>query len=223
MDYSDIIKNLKSLKNEKNIDGMARFGITGKKVLGISIYVLRDFAKKLGKNHELALKLWKSGFHEARHLAVFTEELDKVTPEQMNDWVNDFEAWDDTDQACTSLFDKTPHAWSKVKEWSKSDKEFVKRAAFSLLAGLATHDKTAKDEQFIQLFPVIKKASTDERNFVKKAVNWALRNIGKRNKNLNKRAVEFSKKLLKSNSKSAKWIASDAIRELSSEKVQKRL
>lgn len=211
------------MRNSENVEGMARFGITGKKVLGIQIYKLRDMAKSIGRNHELARQLWDSGVHEARMLAVFVEEVDKVTQRQMNKWADGFESWDDTDQACTSLFDKTPHAWRKVKEWSKKKDLFVKRAAFSIIAGLAVHDKKARDEDFIKLFPIIKKASTDDRNYVKKAVSWALRNIGKRNKKLNKESIKFAKELLNSNSKSAKWIGSDAFRELTSGKVQKRL
>lgn len=223
MNYKEVMLKLKSMENKRNILGMARFGITGKKILGISVYVLRDFAKKLGNRHSLAIELWESGIHEARILAVFVEEPDKVTSKQMDYWADDFESWDDTDQACTSLFDKLPYAWEKVYKWAENDKEFVKRAAFSTIAGLAVHDKNAKDEDFEKLFPVIKKASTDERNFVKKAVNWALRNIGKRNANLNRKAIALAEELGKIDSKSANWIANDALRELQGEQVQSRL
>lgn len=223
MEYEEIIQKLKSMENKKNIEGMARFGITGKHILGISIYVLRNLAKKIGKNHELALKLWDSGIHEARMVAVFIDEIDKVTPKQMDYWADEFESWDDTDQACTSLFDLTKYSWAKVKEWSDNKKEFVKRAAFSTIAGLAVHDKKAKDDDFEKLFPLIKKASTDERNFVKKAVNWALRNIGKRNINLNKKAIALAKEIEKIDSKPAKWIAKDAIRELNDAKILARI
>jgi 3-methyladenine DNA glycosylase AlkD len=156
-------------------------------------------------------------------LAVFIEDPAKVTEEQMDSWAADFDSWDVCDQACTSLFDLTPHAWKKVFEWSKDEREFVKRAAFSIIAGLSVHDKKADDKQFIEFFPIIKRESIDERNYVKKAVNWALRNIGKRNVNLNKKAIQTAKEIQKFNSKSARWIASDAIRELTSEKVKQRL
>jgi 3-methyladenine DNA glycosylase AlkD len=202
------------MRNEKNVIGMARFGITGKEVLGIQIYKLRALAKEIGRNHELALELAKSHIHEARLLSVFLDEPDKVMPEQMDSWALNFESWDDTDQACTSLFDQSPHAWSKVREWAKRPELFVKRAAFSIIAGLAVHDKKAHDKQLIKLLPLIKKNSTDERNYVKKAVNWALRNIGKRNKNLNKIAIKLSIELKESDNKTSRWIGSNAYNEL---------
>lgn len=211
------------MSNKKNVDGMARYGINPKNNLGISIYKLRPLAKEIGKNHELSLKLWKSGIHDARLLAVFIEEPEKVTEKQMESWANDFDSWDVCDQACTSLFDLTPYAWKKAFEWSGRDEEFVKRGAFSLIAGLTVHDKKAEDSKFEDFFPLIKKESTDDRNYVKKAVNWALRNIGKRNFYLNKKAIEIAKEIQKINSKSAKWIANDAIRELTGEKIQKRI
>jgi len=223
MDYDEIIKRLKSMSNQKNVEGMARYGINPKNNLGISIYKLRSLAKEIGKNHELSLKLWKSGIHDARLLAVFIEEPEKVTEKQMESWANDFDSWDVCDQACTSLFDLTPYAWKKAFEWPSRDKEFVKRGAFSLIAGLSVHDKKAEDSKFEDFFPLIKKESTDDRNYVKKAVNWALRNIGKRNFYLNKKAIETAKEIQKINSKSAKWIANDVIRELTSEKIQKRI
>lgn len=190
---------------------------------GISIYKLRPVAKEIGKDHQLALKLWNSGIHDARLLAVFIEESSLVTGEQMDSWAKDFDSWDICDQACTSLFDSTPHAWKKVYEWAESKEEFVKRGAFSIIAGLAVHDKKAADSKFEDFFPIIKRESTDERNYVKKAINWALRNIGKRNLTLNKKAVKTAREIQKINSKTAKWIANDAIRELTSEKIQNRL
>lgn len=223
MNYDPIIKKLRSMANPDNVAGMACFGITGKEVLGIQIYKLRDLAKNIGKDHKLALELYKSGIHEAKLLAVFLEEADKVTPKQMDKWASSFESWDDTDQACTSLFDATPHAWNKVYAWAERKEELVKRAAFSMIAGLAVHDKKAGDEEFIKLFPLIKKHSTDERNYVKKAVSWALRNIGKRNHNLNEKSIRLAKELKESNDKTARWIGGDAYRELTSEKVKKRL
>jgi len=223
MKYEEILEKLKTMANPKNVEGMARYGINPKNNLGISIYKLRHIAKEIGKDHQLALKLWNSGIHDARLLAVFIEDPTQVTEGQMDSWAKAFDSWDVCDQACTSLFDSTSHAWKKVYEWAKRDDEFVKRAAFSIIAGLAVHDKKAADTKFEELFKIIKRESTDERNYVKKAVNWALRNIGKRNLALNKKAVETAREIQKIDSKTAKWIASDAIRELTSEKTQKRL
>ena len=223
MKCEELIEKLKSLSEPKNVKGMARYGINPKNNLGVSIYKLRPIAKEIGKDHKLALKLWSSGIHDARLLACFIEDPVKVTSEQMDSWAKDFDSWDVCDQACTSLFDLTPLAWKKVFEWAKRDEEFVKRAAFSIIAGLAVHDKKASDKEFEQFSTLIKKHSVDERNYVKKAVNWALRNIGKRNLVLNKQMIKLSKEIQKIDSKSARWIANDAIRELSSEKVQNRL
>jgi 3-methyladenine DNA glycosylase AlkD len=221
--YENILNKLKSMSNPEAAKGMARYGINPKNNLGVSIYKLRPIAKEIGKDHKLALKLWSSGIHDARLLACFIEDPVKVTSEQMDSWAKDFDSWDVCDQACTSLFDLTPLAWKKVFEWAKRDEEFVKRAAFSIIAGLAVHDRKAGDKEFEQFSPLIKKHSVDERNYVKKAVNWALRNIGKRNLALNKQMIKLSKEIQKIDSKSARWIANDAIRELSSEKVQNRL
>jgi 3-methyladenine DNA glycosylase AlkD len=223
MNSSEIIKKLKSLSNPKNVEGMARFGINSKNTLGISIYVLRPLAKQIGKNHKLALELWDSGIHEARILAGFIDEPEKVTGKQIEEWVADFDSWDVCDQVCSSLFDKTPFVWDKLQEFTKREEEFVKRTGFTLMACLAVHDKKAQDKDFIKLLPIIKRESTDERNFVRKAVNWALRQIGKRNKNLNKQAIKFAREILKIDNKTARWIANDALRELTSSSVQKRL
>lgn len=223
MNYEQIMKKLKSMENKKNKEGMARFGIKTDKALGISLYELRPLAKKIGKDHKLAQKLWASKIHEARMLAAFIDEPEKVTEKQMEKWVKDFDSWDICDQTCSSLFDQTPYAYKKAVEWSKRKEEFIKRSGFVLMASLSVHDKKAKDKQFEKFFPIIIRESTDERNFVKKAVNWALRQIGKRNKALNKKAIRVAKEIRKKDSKAAKWIASDALRELTSEKVQKRL
>lgn len=223
MKYENILRKLKSMANPEAVTGMARYGINPKNNLGISIYKLRPIAKEIGKDHELALKLWDSGIHDARLLACFIEDPTKVTGEQMDSWAKDFDSWDVCDQACTSLFDLTPLAWIKVVEWAERDEEFVKRGAFSLIAGLAVHDKKASDKKFERFFPLIKKHSIDDRNYVKKAVNWALRNIGKRNLDLNNQMIKLSEEILKIDSKSAKWIARDALRELTSEKIQIRL
>lgn len=223
MEYNEIINKLKSMGKPKNVEGMARYGINPKNNLGISIYQLRPMAKEIGKNHDLALKLWDSGIHDARLLACFIDETDKLTSEQMDSWAKDFDSWDICDQACTSLFDLNPIAWKKVFQWSKREEEFVKRGAFSIIAGLAVHDKKADNKKFEEFFPIIIRESTDERNYVKKAVNWALRNIGKRNIYLNKKAIKTAEEIKKIDSKSSRWIANDAIRELTSEKIQIKL
>lgn len=202
---------------------MARFGINAKNTLGVSIPVLRDTAKKTGRNHELALQLWKSGIHEARILASMVDEKEKVTEKQMDSWTEDFDSWDVCDQTCMNLFRETKFGHKKAVEWCKRKEEFVKRAAFALMAALAAGDKKTHDDDFEKFLPLIIKASTDERNFVKKAVNWALRQVGKRNGNLNKKAITTAKQIEKINNKAAKWIAKDAIRELESQTVQKRL
>lgn len=223
MGREEVIKKLKSLANPKNIEGMARFGIKPGKVLGISIPNLRKLAKQIGKNHQLAQQLWQSGIHEARILASMIDEVDKVTKRQMDSWIRDFDSWDVCDQVCMNLFDKTPYAFDKAKKWATRKKEFEKRASFALMACLAWHDKETKDKEFLKFLPIIKKESIDERNYVKKAVNWALRQIGKRNLSLNKAAIKTSKEIQKINSEAARWIANDAIRELAGEAVQKRL
>lgn len=222
MNAEEILKDLQSKANQKNVEGMARYGISSNNTLGVSIYVLRDIAKEIGRDHGLALELWGSGIHEARILASYVEDPGLVTEDQMEEWVSDFDSWDVCDQVC-GLFEETPYARKKVSEWSARDEEFVKRSAFAIIAGLAVHDKMAGDGKFEEFFPIIKREATDERNYVKKAVNWALRNIGKRNLSLNRRAIEVAEEIQKTDSKSARWIAADALRELKSEKVRKRV
>jgi len=222
--YNQILKRLKCYANSKNIEGMARFGIRGKNVLGgPSLPVLRKMAKEIGKSHQLALQLWDSQIHEARILAGMIAEPKKATEQQIEKWVKDFNSWDVCDQVCSNFFDETKFAYSKAVEWSKKKEEFVKRAGFVLMACLSVHDKEATDKKFIAFFKYIKKEAVDERNFVKKAVNWALRQIGKRNIDLNKLAIEVAKEIVKIDCKSAKWIAKDALRELKSEAVRRRL
>jgi 3-methyladenine DNA glycosylase AlkD len=202
MQYNDIIRKIKSLADPEAVKGMARFGINPENTYGISIPGLRKMARELGKSHELA-KL--------------------VTEAQMGSWVQDFNSWDVCDQCCSNLFDQTELAHRKAEEWSQREEEFVKRAGFVLMAALSVHDKKASDEDFIKFLPMIKREATDERNFVKKAVNWALRQIGKRNLNLNQMALRTAEEIQQIDSKSARWIAADAIRELTSEAVQKKL
>jgi 3-methyladenine DNA glycosylase AlkD len=180
-------------------------------------------AKRIGHDHGLAKGLWESGVHEAKILAAMVDEPDKVTETQMEKWVDEFDSWDVCDGCCGNLFDRTPFAYEKALEWSAREKEFVKRAGFALMAELAVHDKVAPDERFVRFFGAIERGSTDPRNFVKKAVNWALRQIGKRNPKLNRAALDLAMKISRKESRSAKWVASDAIRELRSEAVQKRL
>ncbi len=221
--YEKVLGELKSLINPEAVAGMARFGINPGNTYGVSIPSLRKIAREVGTNHVLAQRLWSSGIHEARILASMIDIPENVTEEQMENWVKDFDSWDVCDQCCSNLFDKTEFACQKAVEWSKREEEFVKRAGFVLMAVLAVHDKKARDEEFLKFLPIIKRESTDDRNFVKKAVNWALRQIGKRNLDLNKKAIETAKEIQKMESKSSKWIASDAIRELTGEEIQKRL
>jgi len=211
---SAIIKELKKHKNPKNVAGMARFGINPKGTLGISMPFLRVYAKKIGKNHRLALELWETGIHEARILSGLIAEPQKITEKQMDKWVGDFDSWDVCDTVCLNIFDKTDNAYIQAKKWAQNEKEFTRRAGFALMASLAVHDKEASDEKLLQFFPYIEKYSDDDRNFVRKAVNWALRQIGKRNLRLCRQAMALSKEILKNDSKAARWIAIDAIREL---------
>ncbi len=218
-----ILNWLQGLADPQAVEGMSRFGIVTRKAYGISAPVVRMIAKEIGKDHELALQLWSSGILEARALAALVDEPEHVTAKQMERWVREFDNWAVCDACCGNLFDRTPFAWKKARDWSERKEEFVKRAGFALMAELAVHDKKADDKQFITFLPIIKRESTDERNFVKKAVNWALRQIGKRNSNLNKKAIEVAREIKKMDSASARWIASDALRELTSPAVQKRL
>lgn len=214
MNCSDVLKRLKSLSNPKNVEGMVRFGISTNGTLGISIPILRTMAKEIGKNHKLALELWESEIHEARILAGFIDEPKLVTEKQLENWVIDFDSWDVCDLVCSNLFDKTEFTWAKAVEWTKRKEEFVKRAGFVMMACLAVHDKNAEDDRFMAFLPIIKCEAHDERNFVKKAVNWALRQIGKRNRNLRKQAIKTAEEIAKADSKTARWIATDALREL---------
>lgn len=220
---SDILARLKTLSNPKAVEGMARYGINPQNTYGVSIPNLRKIARETGVNHALAQELWASGIHETRILASMIDDPSMATEEQLESWAKDFDSWDVCDQCCMNLFEKTGFAYRKAVEWSESDGEFVKRAGFVLMARLAVSDKNADDEIFETFFPIIKREASDNRNYVKKAVNWALRQIGKRNINLNKKAILIAGEIQKMDSRSANWIASDAIRELTGESVQKRL
>lgn len=219
----EILADLNSLANPKNVEGMARYGIRPEKALGISLKYLRKKARQIGKDHALAVALWRSRFHEARLLACLIANPSAVTPEQMEEWVVDFDTWDVCDCCCNNLFDKTPFAYQKVVEWSSREEEFVKRAAFSLLVSLSVHDKDRDDAEFEAFLPLIMREASDDRNYVKKAVNWALRAIGKRSPDLNRKALECAHEIRRIGSRSARWIGADAIRELTSEKTRNRI
>ena len=219
----EVIAELGSMADPEAVAGMARYGINPEGALGVSIPALRKMAKGLGKDHGLALELWASGIHEARILAGMVDDPELVTEEQVDEWAVDFDSWDVCDQVCMNLFWLTPFAWDLCFEWSTREEEFVKRAAFALMARIAWSDRKASDADVRKFLPVIIEQATDERNYVRKAVNWALRQIGKRNPALNRSAIDTARALKEMDSKSARWIASDALRELEGEAVQKRL
>ncbi len=220
---NQVLEKLKEKADSANVKGMARFGMSSEGRLGVSVPDLRKLAKETGQDHALALALWQTGIEEARIVAAMIDDPRRLTEQQMEEWVLDIRSWDVCDQVCMNLFEKSPLAWKKIRDWAVREEEFVKRTAFSLIACLAWHDKRAEDRQFLDVLPLIEQASKDERNFVKKAVNWALRNIGKRNAVLHQEALECARRIQRLDSKSARWIASGAIRELESEAVRKRL
>lgn len=209
--------------SQKNRDGMARYGIVAKKVYGVSMGTMKSLAKELGKSHALSQALWKTRWYEARMLASLVGEPAKVTPAQMERWAKSFDNWAVCDTATFALWDRSPYAWAKVTEWSTRKEEFVKRAAFAMLASLTVHDKAAPDENYIRGLELIEREAHDDRNFVKKAVNWALRSIGKRNPRLNKKAIAVAKRLAAREDSASRWVGKDALRELTSPAVQNRL
>jgi 3-methyladenine DNA glycosylase AlkD len=219
----EVLAILKAAARPDRLEGMARYGMSTDQRFGISVPKMRSMAKELGKDHELARTLWRTGSAEARIIAAMIDEPELVTVEQMEEWVRDIDSWDVCDQVCMSLFEKTPFALEKIREWSEREQEFVKRAAFALIACLAFHDRKATDGLFIGFFPLIRHAATDERNYVKKGVSWALRHIGKRSITLNRAALAFARELREVDSRAARWIAAGAIRELESDAVQRRL
>ncbi len=223
MEVKLVIDRLRSLGDPKGVEGMTRFGIQSSNSFGVSVPQLRTLAREVGRDHMLAMKLWETGLHDARLLATMVDDPRKVTLEQMDKWVRDFDSWDVVDGSCGNLFDKTPFAVAKAKQWCKREEEFVKRAGFVMMAELAVHDKEAKEKVFLDFLPLIVGGASDERNFVKKAANWALRQIGKRNMKLNKAAVSTARRIRKIDSGAAKWVAADALRELKSPQVLKRL
>jgi 3-methyladenine DNA glycosylase AlkD len=222
-DAYSILKAFRLKENPDNIKGMARYGINVETAMGLSMPFLRDMAKETIKSHELAIELWDTGIHEARIFAAFIDDPNIISPGQMDKWVSEIDSWDICDTLCSNLFRKTPYAYSKCFEWADDEREYVKRAGYVMMAVLAVHDKKADDSKFLQFFPVILKGANDERNFVKKAVNWALRQVGKKNRELNLASIYIALQLKSSNNKAAKWIGSDALRELKSDSVRKKL
>jgi 3-methyladenine DNA glycosylase AlkD len=222
MQCADVLTRLRSLANPRNVEGMARYGISTHDTLGITIYDLRKIAKEIGRDHALAIALWNSGIHEARILASYVAEPARATEALLERWVQDFDSWDVCDQVADFIA-RTPFVQAKIREWAERPEEFVKRAAFALICELSVHDQDATNEELARFFPLIARAADDERNYVKKAVNWALRNLGKRNRVLNRQAIATARAIARQGTRSARWIASDALRELTSEKAQARL
>jgi 3-methyladenine DNA glycosylase AlkD len=223
MTCTEILRELKSYYDPRNIAGMARYGINVRKAYGVPAPVLRQMARRLRGDHRLAARLWRSGIHDAKNLAALIDDPAQVSEEQMERWVRDFDSWDVVDGCCNNLFRRTSLAHRKAVEWTSRQEEYIKRAGFVLMACLAVHDKAAQDAVFERYLRLIKKGSPDERNFVKKAVNWALRQIGKRNMNLHEAAIKTGQAIQELDSKSARWIASDALRELRSQKTVARI
>jgi 3-methyladenine DNA glycosylase AlkD len=217
-----VIALLKRRANKATREGMARYGLPSDRAFGVPVGTMKKLAKDIGRNHGLAGALWDSGWYEARMMAGFIDDPAQVTPAQMERWTAEFDNWGICDTVCFNLFDRTPHAWSKVSEWADREEEFVKRTAFALLASLVAHDKEASDQQFLRGLQLIEKAATDERNFVKKGVNWSLRCIGKRNAALNEAGVAVSQRLAASTNANARWVGKDALRELMSPKLKSR-
>lgn len=208
--------------SKKNRDGMARYGIVADKVFGVSAPGIRQLASRFGRDHELALALWDTGWYEARVLTAFVDEPKRVTPAQMNRWAGDFDNWAICDALCFHLFDRTPHAWRKVEEWAERREEFVRRAAFSLLAALGVHDKRTGDEPFLKSLPLIERAATDDRHIVKKGVSWALRVLGKRDATLHSAALRTATRLSESSDAASQWVGRDALRDLTRPAVRQR-
>lgn len=214
MNVGEVIESLKQWADDSRLEGMKRYGIDTSKAMGVTMPEIRKLAKEIKKDHALALELWKTGIRECQILASLVDDYKQVSPEQIDQWVGDFNSWEVCDQTCGNLFVRTPYAIEKALEYSTSKKEFVKRAGFVLMAELQVHNKKVSDKELMQFFPIIEREAWDDRNFVKKAVNWALRQIGKRNAALNIIAIETAKRVEQQGSKAAKWIAKDALKEL---------
>jgi len=219
----DVLRWLERRGTRRNIEGMARFGITSAKAFGVSMATMRPLVRRLGHDHALAQALWRTRWHEARILASFIDEPARVTAAQMDKWARDFDNWAVCDSVCFHLFDRTPHAWEKAVQWSRQDPEFIKRAAFALMAGLTVHDKHSPDPAFVRLLPIIERGARDPRNFVKKAVSWALRQIGKRNLTLNGAAIAVARRLAAADQAAPRWVGKDVLREIAGPAVRQRL
>lgn len=217
------LAELKRCGTASTREGMSRYGITAKKSFGVTVAQLKEIARQFPRSHELALALWESGWYEARMLATMVDDPRDVTPQQMESWCRDFDSWAICDTACFKLFDQSPHAWTKVWEWSTRTEEFVLRASFALLASLALHDKKASDEQFLETLVLIEQSASDDRNFVKKGVSWALRGIGSRSPDLHRACLELSRKLTASPHPTERWIGRDALNDLSRKLVKDRV
>ena len=223
MDKEEVLEWLERKGTRRTVEGMARYGISAKRAFGVTMGMLLSLSKRVGKDHALATALWDSGWYEARLLAALVGDPQRVTRRQMNAWAASFENWADCDTACFKLFDQTPFAWEKARQWAASPREFVKRGGFALMACLALHDKAAPDKRFLAFLPLIEKGARDERNFVKKAVSWALRAIGRRNLALNAAALTVAERLALSEEAACRWVGNDALRELASPKVRSHL
>jgi 3-methyladenine DNA glycosylase AlkD len=218
-----VIRRLNELGDRTRLSGMERYGINVRRALGVAVPELRALARQIGRDHDLAAALWESEIHEARILASMIDDPALVTEAQMEAWVYDLDSWDLCDQVCANLFDRTRFAFRKAVEWSARDDEFVKRAGFALMATAAVHRKDAPDEQFETFLPIIRAEATDDRRYVRKAVSWALRQIGKRSPDLRRKAIETARMIRRLDSRSARWIAGDALRELESAAVRERV
>jgi 3-methyladenine DNA glycosylase AlkD len=217
------VAELRKHGEDRNVEGMARFGIRAEQIYGVAKPKMDAIAKAIGKNHDLGLKLWETGIHDAKLLGMLISEPERVTSGQMERWVRDFDNWDVCDGTCCHLFVDASSAWEKAFTWSGRKKEFEKRAGFAMAAYLAIHDKAAKDDRYRKFLKMIEREAWDDRNFVRKAVNWALRNIGKRNRQLNRDAIAAAERIRRQGTGAGRWIAADALRELRSKAVQKRL
>ena len=220
---AEVVRRLQQLADPKWVEGPARFGVRSTHMLGVTVPQIRSLAKSIGTNHLLAAELWETEIFEARVLTALIADPSQLTPEQMDQWAADFDSWAVCDACCCNLFDQSPLGWKKAIAWTRRKEEYVKRAAFSIMASLAVHDKSASDAKFLRFLPLIERASDDDRNFVKKAANWALRGIGKRNAVLNAAAIGTARRIQATGTRSGRWIAADALRELQSESVQRRL
>ncbi|MCB9857826.1 MAG: DNA alkylation repair protein [Phycisphaerales bacterium] len=219
-DAASAVAELKRLSSKSYRAGMSRFGIPADNALGVPVGQIQKLGKTIGRDHALAIELWKTGVYEARLLCAFVDEPEQVTPAQMDAWAKDFDNWAVCDTLCFHLFDRTPHAFRKIEQWSRKKEEFVKRAAFALLASVGAHDKTTGDAPFAKTLPLIEKGAFDERNFVKKGVSWALRVVGRRSRALHKVSLELATRLAESDDKAARWVGKDALRDLSKASVK---